>query len=123
MRFLLDNNLSPRLGAFLSATGHDVVHVRDVQLHRATDEMVIEHARATARVLVSADSDFGTILARTNDALPSFLLVRRASGRTAAEQASLILANLAAITLDLESGAIVVLGESRLRVRPLPISP
>ena len=30
MRFLLDNNLSPRLGELLRAAGHDVVHVRDI---------------------------------------------------------------------------------------------
>ena len=123
MKFLLDNNLSPRLVAPLGGAGHDVVHVRDIQLHRATDEAVIEYAKTAARVLVSADTDFGTLLERSNNASPSFLLMRRASGRTAAEQASLVLANLAAITMDLDAGAIVVLGESRLRIRRLPINP
>ena len=108
MRFLLDNNLSPRLRELLRHADHDVVHARDVQLERATDEVVIAYARSTHRVLVSADTDFGTLLARSNDRSPSFLLLRRASGRRAIDQAELILGNLLAVTPDLEAGVIVV---------------
>jgi len=32
MRFLLDNNLSPALGDLLRSAGHDVVHVREIDL-------------------------------------------------------------------------------------------
>ena len=121
MRFLLDENLSPRLVEPLRAAGHDVTHVHDVGLTSADDERVIATARSEHRVLVSADTDFGTILARTGAADPSFLLMRRASGRRVANQAALILDNLAAVTSDLEAGAIVVLGEDTLRIRRLPI--
>ena len=65
MRFLLDNNLSPKLAEPLRTAGHDVIHVRDIGLQRATDEAVIDAARTEGRVLVSADTDFGTLLART----------------------------------------------------------
>ena len=47
--------------------------------------------------------------------------MRRASGRRAADQAALILDNLDAVRADLETGAVVVLGENRIRVRRLPI--
>jgi predicted nuclease of predicted toxin-antitoxin system len=30
MRFLVDENLSPRLADYLRSAGHDVVHVRDL---------------------------------------------------------------------------------------------
>jgi len=121
MRFLLDNNLSPKLAEPLRTAGHDVVHVRDIGLQRATDETVIDAARTDGRVLVSADTDFGTLLARSHARAPSFLLMRRASGRRAADQAALILDNLDAVRADLETGAVVVLGENRIRIRRLPI--
>ncbi|HEY3088426.1 MAG TPA: DUF5615 family PIN-like protein [Jatrophihabitantaceae bacterium] len=121
MRFLLDNNLSPKLAEFLRAAGHDVVHVRDIGLGSATDIVVIDEARAQGRVLISADTDFGTLLARTHAITPSFLLVRRASGRRASEQAAIILSNLDTVRADLDAGAIVVLGEATLRIRRLPI--
>jgi hypothetical protein len=60
MRFLLDNNLSPRLAGFLRAGGHEVVHVRDIGMASATDPVVIDAARVQGRVLISADTDFGT---------------------------------------------------------------
>jgi predicted nuclease of predicted toxin-antitoxin system len=121
MRFLLDENLSPRLADPLRAAGHNVTHVHDAGLTGAGDDRVIATARDEGRVLVSADTDFGTILARSGARNPSFLLMRRASGRRAADQAQLILENLAAVTSELETGAIVVLGETTIRIRRLPI--
>ena len=41
MKFLLDNNLSPRLAELLRAAGHDVLHLRDLGMQKATDEVVI----------------------------------------------------------------------------------
>jgi predicted nuclease of predicted toxin-antitoxin system len=113
MKFLLDENLSPKLAELLHAAGHDAVHVRDIGLSSATDEQVIAAATAADRVLISADTDFGTLLARSHAGRPSFVLIRRAAGRRAAEQATLILDNLPAIEHDLDAGAITVLSDPR----------
>ena len=64
MRFLIDNNLSAQLAEHLKAGGHDAVHIRDYGLQGAADPVVLRQARDEARVLISADTDFGTILAR-----------------------------------------------------------
>jgi hypothetical protein len=52
---------------------------------------------------------------------PFILLIRRFAGRRAAEQATVILANLESVTEDLEHGAVVVLADEWVRVRRLPI--
>lgn len=67
MKFLLDENLSPVLRDLLAESGHDVIHVRDLQMAGSTDEEVIAKAAALGRVLISADTDFGALLARTRD--------------------------------------------------------
>jgi predicted nuclease of predicted toxin-antitoxin system len=121
MRFLLDENLSPKLVDLLGRDGHDVVHVRDIGLASASDEVVIAAASADDRILISADTDFGTLLARSHASRPSFVLIRRASGRRAIDQAALIIDNLVAVEADLAVGAIVVLGDSTVRIRRLPI--
>ena len=113
MRFLLDENLSPKLVQLLGRDGHDVVHVRDIGLVSASDEVVIAAASEDDRILISADTDFGTLLARSHASRPSFVLIRRASGRRAIDQAALIIDNLVAVQADLEVGAIVVLGDNR----------
>lgn len=76
MRFLVDNNLSPRLGDLLRAGGHDVVHVRDIDVRSATDADVIEAARADGRILISADTDFGALLARTHATKQAAIIMR-----------------------------------------------
>ena len=70
---------------------------------------------------VSADTDFGPILALLGAATQSFVLVRRAANRRPDEQAALILNNLETVVADLAAGAIVVLGETTLCIHRLPI--
>lgn len=121
MRFLIDNNLSPALAEILRVSGHDVCHLREIGLQAATDEVVLARARDERRVLVSADTDFGALLAHSGAAFPSVLLMRRLTGRRAAEQAATILANLPAVSADLEAGAVVVLTDEWVRIRRLPM--
>lgn len=71
MRFLLDQNLSPKVAAPLRAAGHDVTIAREVGLSAASDDVVMATARLEGRVLVSADTDFGAILAVSGATSPS----------------------------------------------------
>ncbi|MGH9224291.1 MAG: DUF5615 family PIN-like protein [Acidimicrobiales bacterium] len=121
MRFLVDQCLSPDFAAALAAAGHDVVHVRDLGMVRAPDADVLALARTQDRTLLSADTDFGTILAQTSAVRPSVVIFRRMTRRRPSEQAALLLANLPAISGALDGGSVVVIEEGRMRVRTLPI--
>lgn len=85
MRFLIDECVSPRVGDTLTEAGHDVVHLRDVGLLGANDEDVMASATAASRVVVSADTDFGELLATRGAMLPSLILLRQ-TDRTAGHQ-------------------------------------
>ncbi len=89
----------------------------------ADDVTIFEHADHEERVIVSADTDFGTILAMRNTARPSVILFRGATPRSPIGQVNLLLANLGEITPSIERGAVVVLEPRRIRVRTLPICP
>lgn len=121
MRLLIDNALSPRLTEGLRDVGHDVVHVRDIGLQSATDDEIFDAAANDDRVVVSEDTDFGTLLSLRDSAKPSVILLRHMPDRSASALLGILRANIPTVEAELESGALVVIEPGRIRVRRLPM--
>jgi predicted nuclease of predicted toxin-antitoxin system len=123
MRFLIDSALSSAVAADLRQAGRDVKHVRDCGMAGASDADIFAAAARDERTVVSADTDFGTLLPLRQERKPSVILFRGATPRRPSDQAALLIVNLPAVEQALELGAVVVIEPTRVRVRMLPIMP
>ena len=122
MKFLADMAISQRTVTWLRDQGHEVVHLREQEMQRAPDDVILAKARDEERILLTLDLDFGYLMAVSGAVLPSVILFRL--GNETAEVVMQRLEDvLACCAADLLSGALVTVGEDTIRVRQLPIQP
>ncbi len=117
---LLDMNLSPTWVAVLERHGWRAVHWSTVGDPRASDRVIMDYAAKREYVVFTHDLDFGSMLALSHADGPSVLQIRAEDILPESLERSVIAA-LSQHQDDLVSGALVVVDESRSRVRVLPI--
>jgi len=101
--------------------GFEATHVIDLDLMTATDDEIFDRAAADGLVVITADSDFGMLLALRRAVSPSVVHLRHVAELHPDQHTALVVANLPQIAEDLDRGAIVSLSPTRLAVRDLPI--
>ncbi|MCL2711641.1 MAG: DUF5615 family PIN-like protein [Planctomycetaceae bacterium] len=121
MKFLLDMNLSPRLTTVFRESGYESVHWTDVGSSTACDRDIVRWASENGWIIITNDLDFGAILALEGLRLPSVIQIRRL-GLFPDAVFPILDRVIQQFAAELESGAIVVIDEKRMRVRLLPLS-
>ncbi|MEW6106205.1 MAG: DUF5615 family PIN-like protein [Bacillota bacterium] len=120
MRYLADHHISPRTVAPLKQKGFDIYRVSDVLPSDAKDFQILELARAERRAVITQDLDYSALLASTGYNRPSVVCLRLHNNRPG-RLTAVLEKILPAIETDLQTGAIVVIEEARIRVRLLPL--
>ena len=120
MRFLADMGVAQRIVQWLRVEGHDVVHLSDEQLHRLPNGEIFVKAEAERRIILTFDLDFGEIVASSGGRSVSVVLFRLHNTRTphVMDRLRKVLQESAQA---LEEGAVIVVEESRHRIRRYPV--
>ncbi len=120
MRFLADMGVDIRVVRWLRQNGHDAKHLRDEGLHRIPNGEIFAKAIYEDRVILTFDLDFGEIVALSGRQKASVILFRLHNTR-AAHVIDRLTAVLSSATGALQEGAVIVVEDSRHRVRYLPL--
>lgn len=120
MRFLADMCVDVRVVKWLSQKGHDAIHLRDEGLHRMANGEIFEKGINENRIILTFDLDFAEIAALTQGRKASIILFRLKNTRT-----SNVIKHLSKVVEHqvkaLDKGSIIVVEDSRYRVRYFPI--
>ncbi len=120
MKILIDMNLSPAWVEALRRHGYEAAHWSTVGDPKAADATVMEWARDRAHVVFTHDLDFGAALAVTQDRGPSVLQFRTqdVSPESLVDR---VVEMLGRFRNAIEDGALIVVDETKSRVRILPL--
>lgn len=106
----------------LRESGSDIVHLRELGLHRLPDDRIMAKAASEGRIVITFDLDFGELLAASGDLNPSVILFRMRN-QTPAFVTPRLKHVIAACTEALAGGAVILVEDHGYRVRRLPIRP
>jgi predicted nuclease of predicted toxin-antitoxin system len=120
MKVLVDMNLSPAWVSFLAESGFEVVHWADIGPDNSSDSELMQWAAEHDHIVLTADLDFGAILAATQRNRPSIVQVR-SDILTPRSIGSVVLAAIRQTRQELLDGAIVSIDPGRARLRILPL--
>lgn len=63
LKILADECVYKKTVLFLKSQGYDIISIKDLGLSGANDRVVLEEANKSNRILLTADQDFGNIIA------------------------------------------------------------
>lgn len=120
MRFLADMGISMRIVHRLRSQGHDVIHLRERKLHALSDKDVFNLAFAENRTILTFDLDFGEIIALSSGRVVSVILFRLRNTSTpfVMKRLEKVISESAEL---IRGGHIIIVEESRYRVRKAPV--
>jgi predicted nuclease of predicted toxin-antitoxin system len=121
MKFLVDLALSPKTVKALRDRGYEAVRVNELGMAKSKDSEIIAYAAKNDLIVITADLDFGDILASTGYKKPS-VIIFRLKGPSVEHINALLLSTIPRIRDSLDKGSIVVIEDYQIRIRRLPVA-
>jgi predicted nuclease of predicted toxin-antitoxin system len=97
------------------------IHVRTLSLQSATDQEILEVAERMGCNVLTADSDFGELIALQGLAKPTILFLR-SDYPVEVESLAVLVANVCnSYEKEINEGSVIAIEKTRIRIRKLPI--
>ena len=112
--------VSPELVPWLNEQGHEAVHAQTIGLGTASDSAVMSQAISEGRIVITADLDFGNLLAKSGGTAPGIILFR-GGNYSEREMRQLVKRVLEKVKPDVLEHAISVVDKRRIRITRLPL--
>ena len=113
-------HIAPRTVQLLRSLCHDVLRVTDLLLATASDETIVARAAQDERIILTQNLDMTAIIALSRRQYPSLVTLRLSSVRIKFVN-TILQRTLPILEQDLLQGAFVTIGDSRVRLRRLPL--
>lgn len=120
MKFLADMGVSMTVVQALREQDYDAIHLREQRLQRLPDPTILIKAKQENRIILTFDLDFSELLAINREDLPSVVIfhLQKTIPHFVADR---LLESLPLYKENLTQGAILIIEDSRYRLRHLPI--
>jgi predicted nuclease of predicted toxin-antitoxin system len=112
--------ISSRVSDWLNATGHNAIHLSEEGLHSLEDIHIIEKAIKENRIILTADLDFGHLLATHKNYAVSVIQFRVTNFKATNIIGKLNLI-FARFSDSFDSHHLTTIEDERVRLRKLPI--
>jgi predicted nuclease of predicted toxin-antitoxin system len=76
LRFITDENIDVEVKDFLREKGFDVFDIKEARLFSVLDEAILERSYQEKRIVLTQDSDFGTLIFRDKKPFCGLVYIR-----------------------------------------------
>ena len=120
MKLLVDENISPKVVAFLRSHGIDVLDTKEQSWFGKEDEELLEIAYKEKRFVLTHDSDFGTLAIHEGKRYYGIIYIRVRYLHP--QNVIRVCEQLLELKRELTPGTIIVVEEARLRIRKFDVN-
>mgnify|MGYP001054875797 CR=1 FL=1 len=117
IKILTDENISPKVVAFLRQYGIDTLDTKEQNWHGQNDEDLMSTAYQDKRFVLTHDSDFGTLA--INERKPCYGILYLRVNNLNPGNVIRVCENVFRKDIDVFPGTILVIEDTRIRIRHL----
>ena len=115
LRLLADENISPKVVRFLRQHGIDITDVKELGWQGQADDILLAKARQEQRFVLTYDSDFGMLAIPLGKPYHGIIYLRLRTLQP--DHINSIIAKLLICDQEITPGTLVVVEDSRIRIR------